>query len=59
MEPDEERPTARPGPRNLEPMSVAELESYIAGLEAEIARARAQIAAKQRVRGGADALFKR
>jgi uncharacterized small protein (DUF1192 family) len=40
-------------------MGVAELEAYIAGLEAEIARARVEIAAKQGQRRGAEALFKR
>ena len=40
-------------------VGIAELEEYIAGLESEIARARAEIAAKQRQRSGAEALFKR
>ena len=46
-------------PRDLTPMSVAELEAYILGLEGEIARARDEIAAKRRQRGGAESLFKR
>jgi len=46
-------------PRDLTLLSIAELEEYIAGLEGEIARARAEIAAKQRQRTGAEALFKR
>jgi len=46
-------------PRDLTLLGIAELEEYIAGLESEIARARAEIAAKQRQRSGADALFKR
>ena len=46
-------------PRDLTLLGIAELEEYIAGLENEIARARAEIAAKQRQRSGADALFKR
>lgn len=45
--------------RNLEPMSVEELTDYIADLEAEIGRVRAAVAAKQAVRQGAEALFKR
>ena len=40
-------------------MGIAELEEYIAGLEGEIARVRAEIASKQRQRSGAEALFKR
>jgi len=43
----------------LDPLSVAELESYIGELEAEIRRVRAAIAAKQAVRSGADSLFKK
>jgi uncharacterized small protein (DUF1192 family) len=46
-------------PRDLTLMGIAELEEYIAGLDAEIARARAEIAAKQKQRTGAESLFKR
>ena len=46
-------------PKDLTPLSIAELETYIVGLEAEIARARAEIAAKRKQRGGAESLFKR
>ena len=46
-------------PRDLTLLGIAELEEYIAALESEIARARAEIAAKQRQRSGAEALFKR
>ena len=46
-------------PRDLTLLGITELEEYIAGLESEIARARAEIAAKQRQRSGAEALFKR
>jgi uncharacterized small protein (DUF1192 family) len=45
--------------KDLTLMGVAELEEYIAGLEGEIARARAEIAARQKQRSGAEALFKR
>lgn len=45
-------------PVDMEPMSIEALESYIAGLEAEIARARDAIAAKQGQRSEADRLFK-
>ncbi len=46
-------------PKDLGPLSVGELESYIAGLQAEIARAREAIDAKRSHRGGAESLFKR
>ncbi len=45
-------------PTNLEVMGIEEIEEYIAGLEAEIARARGAIDAKQGHRGAADSLFK-
>jgi uncharacterized small protein (DUF1192 family) len=48
-----------PKPRDLTPLAIAELESYITELEAEIERARAAIAAKRQQRGGAENLFKR
>jgi uncharacterized small protein (DUF1192 family) len=46
-------------PKDLTPLSIAELKDYIAGLEAEIARARQAIAAKESHRAGVDSLFKR
>ena len=46
-------------PKDLTLLGVAELEEYISGLESEIARARAEIAGKQKQRSGAEALFKR
>jgi uncharacterized small protein (DUF1192 family) len=46
-------------PKDLTLLGIAELEEYIAGLDAEIGRARAEIAAKQKQRTGAEALFKR
>ena len=49
----------KPKPKDLTLLGIAELEEYIAGLETEIARARAEIAAKQKQRTGAEALFKR
>ena len=45
--------------KDLTPMAVAELEAYIAELESEIVRARDEIAAKRKQRGGAEALFKK
>ncbi len=52
--PQRKKPTAV----DLTPMSVMELQDYIAGLEAEIARARAAIAAKDAHRNAAAAFFK-
>jgi uncharacterized small protein (DUF1192 family) len=49
----------RPQPKDLSLMGVAELEAYIAELESEIGRVRAEIAAKLGQRRGAEALFKR
>ena len=46
-------------PKDLTLLGIAELQEYIAALEAEIGRARAEIAAKQKQRSGAEALFKR
>jgi uncharacterized small protein (DUF1192 family) len=45
--------------KNLDEMSIAALEDYIAGLEAEIDRVRAAIAAKQASRQGAEGFFKK
>ena len=59
---EDEDLVARNQPKKLKDltlMGIAELEEYIAGLGAEIARARAEIAAKQKQRSGAEALFKR
>jgi uncharacterized small protein (DUF1192 family) len=48
-----------PKKRDLGPMAIAELESYIVELEEEIIRVRGEIAAKRKQRGGAEGLFKR
>jgi len=45
--------------RDLAPLAIAELETYIGELEGEIARVRNEIAAKRKQRGGAESLFKR
>jgi uncharacterized small protein (DUF1192 family) len=45
--------------RDLGPMAIAELEAYVVEMEEEIARARIEIAAKRKHRGGAEGLFKR
>ena len=44
-------------PRDLQPLSLQELEDYIAALEQEILRADAMIAKKQSHKNGIDALF--
>jgi uncharacterized small protein (DUF1192 family) len=49
----------QPALRNLEPMSVDELEGYIGQLETEIARVRAAIAAKKNRRTDAESIFRR
>jgi len=54
---------AAPKPRRLQelrldPLAVAELESYIVELRAEIARAEAEIGRKRSHRSAADAFFK-
>lgn len=45
-------------PKNLDPMSVAELKDYIVALEDEIKRAEAEIAKKSSSRAAAEAFFK-
>jgi uncharacterized small protein (DUF1192 family) len=49
----------KPVLRDLAPMAIAELEGYIAGLETEIERAKAEIARKRAQKSGAEQLFKR
>ncbi len=49
----------KPKPKDLTLMGIEELEEYIAGLDSEIARAQAEIAAKRKQRSGAEAIFKR
>jgi uncharacterized small protein (DUF1192 family) len=46
-------------PRQLAPLSIEELEAYIAQLRAEIARVEVEIGRRREVRGAAEALFKR
>jgi uncharacterized small protein (DUF1192 family) len=46
-------------PANLEVMGVAELTEYVGELQAEIARVRTTIAAKEKTRAGAEALFRK
>jgi uncharacterized small protein (DUF1192 family) len=59
MDTDDLEPPGKPNkPKDLEIMSVEALQEYIAELKAEIARAEAQVAAKQDHRKAADAFFK-
>lgn len=44
--------------RDLRRLSIDELKGYVADLEAEIVRVRAEIGTRQDVRGAAEALFK-
>lgn len=48
-----------PKPRDLGPLSIAELEDYIGELEGEILRVRNEIGQKRKQRGGAESLFRR
>ncbi|MBP2298670.1 DUF1192 domain-containing protein [Azospirillum picis] len=50
---------AKPAPKDLTVMGVAELQGYIASLEAEIERARAAIAAKEAQKSAAEAFFRK
>lgn len=58
-EQDLEPRTQRKKPKDLEVMSIEALEEYIAEMEAEIERARAEIAAKQDYRSAAEDVFKK
>ena len=59
IEDDEPRPRAPLlAAPPLDRLGVAELEAYIAGLRAEVARAEAEIGRKQGMRAAADAFFK-
>jgi uncharacterized small protein (DUF1192 family) len=60
MDAEDLEPRAKkPAPKNLEEMSIEALKEYIAGLEAEIARANETIARKQKARMGANSFFKK
>lgn len=59
MDTDDLDPAVRPaGKPDMDLMSIGELNDYIAGLQAEIDRARTAIAAKQGFKSGAEAFFK-
>lgn len=51
-------PAKKPAKKDLTPLSVEDLQQYIAELEAEIVRARAAVAAKDAHRAAAAAFFK-
>jgi uncharacterized small protein (DUF1192 family) len=50
---------AKPQPKSLDPMSIAELEAYIAELQGEIGRVNSEIAKKRKIRDGAASLFRK
>jgi uncharacterized small protein (DUF1192 family) len=59
MDPEELEPRKKPATlRDLEPLSIAELEGYIEELKTEIKRVEAKIAAKRSHLGAAAAFFK-
>lgn len=53
------KPRQKAALKNLDPLSVTELEDYIATLQTEIERARTMITQKNAARAGADSFFKR
>ena len=60
MDESDLEPRRKPAqPMDLTLLGIAELEAYIAELQAEIERVRVEIAAKLGQRRGAEALFKR
>ncbi|MGE0725859.1 MAG: DUF1192 domain-containing protein [Alphaproteobacteria bacterium] len=59
FDPDDLPRNAKPPPKPLDPMGIEELNAYIAELEAEIARVRVEIAAKEKRKNAAEAFFKR
>jgi uncharacterized small protein (DUF1192 family) len=60
MDESDLEPRRKPAqPKDLTLMGIEELETYIAELEAEVARVRAEITGKLGQRRGAEALFKR
>ena len=57
---NDDLPLRPPKPkRDLDPMSIDELEEYIGEMETETARVRAEIARKRAHRAGADTLFRK
>jgi uncharacterized small protein (DUF1192 family) len=59
MEPEDLEPRKKaPAPRELDSLSIEELNNYMAELQAEIDRVKAKVAAKQAHLTGAASLFK-
>ena len=59
MDESDLEPRRKPAqPKDLTLLGIEELETYVAELEAEIARVRVEIAAKLGQRRGAEALFR-
>ncbi len=59
MEPEDLEPRKKAAkPTDLDVMGVDELNEYLAGLEAEVARVKAKIESKTSYRAGAEAFFK-
>ncbi len=56
---EEEFSKPKPEVRNLEPMSIEELEDYISELKAEISRVEADIKAKKQHHADADQVFRK
>ncbi len=59
IEEDLEPRAEQPQPKKLGAMSIEELREYIADLEAEIARAKESIAAKEHTRAAAETFFRK
>lgn len=59
IEDEPPKPRGRVVGADLSPLSIGDLHAYVADLEAEIVRVRAEIQAKGTARGGAEALFGR
>lgn len=55
---DLEPRTGKPQVKNLEPLSIEELEQYIKDMEAEIERVKADIVSKKAHRDAAASVFK-
>tara|TARA_Y100001001_G_scaffold158214_1_gene177365 strand:- start:687 stop:908 length:222 start_codon:yes stop_codon:yes gene_type:complete len=56
---DDDTPKSKAGPKNLEPMSLDELEKYIAELKEEIVRTEAEITRKKAHAEAAASIFKK
>ncbi|MET4697619.1 uncharacterized small protein (DUF1192 family) [Constrictibacter sp. MBR-5] len=59
IEDEPPKPRGRVVGADLSPLSIGDLHAYVADLEAEIVRVRAEIEVKGAARGGAEALFGR